>query len=466
MVFSGLPFVYFFLPLALLLGVFLPTKGRNIAMLIMSLFFYAFGEPRYLPLLILAAVSAWGFGLWAEKLRGHKLSRLPLVCSCVLSLGLLAYFKYTDFFLDTLNRFGAGFSLVHIVLPIGISFYTFQAASYVADVTRGDIPAERSLIDFASYLTFFPQLIAGPIVRYSDVREQVKVKNITVDGFAAGALRFSVGLGKKVLIANVLAECTADFAAAQTESVLFYWLYAVCNALNIYFDFSGYSDMAIGLGKMFGFDFPENFDHPFISRTAAEFWRRWHMTLGTWFRDYVYIPLGGSRCVLWKQLRNLLVVWSLTGLWHGAAWNYVLWGLYFGAFLIMERLFLKKWLEKAPRVVSHIYVTVVVLFSFLVFSAMSPADAVHQFGGMLGLTGAPLWNGEALYALRGCGVILAAAVIGAMPTVPYFAARLRKKPKGEAFLSVMQPVVTAALLIASTAFLVAGSFNPFLYWQF
>ena len=466
MVFSGLPFIYFFLPAALIFGIILPVKARNIAVFIFSIFFYAFGEPRYLPLMLLAAISSWGFGLLAEKLRGHKFSKLPLVCSCVLSLSLLAYFKYADFFLDTLNRFGASFSLLHIVLPIGISFYTFQAASYVVDVTRGDIPAERSFIDFAAYLTFFPQLIAGPIVRYSDVREQMKVKHITWDDFAAGALRFSVGLGKKVLIANVLAECTADFAAAQTESVLFYWLYAVCNALNIYFDFSGYSDMAIGLGKMFGFRFPENFNYPFISKTAAEFWRRWHMTLGTWFRDYVYIPLGGSRCVMWKQLRNLLIVWSLTGLWHGAAWNYVLWGLYFGIFLIMERLFLKKWLEKAPRAVSHVYVTVVVLFSFLVFSAASPMDAVTQFGGMLGLNGGPLWNGESLYALRSCGVILLAALVGAMPTVPYVISKLRMNQKCEVVLSVLQPVVTAALLLASTAFLVAGSFNPFLYWQF
>ena len=466
MVFSGLPFIYFFLPAALFFGLIFPAKARNITILIFSIFFYAFGEPRYLPLMLLAVVSSWAFGLLAEKLRGHKLSKLPLICSCVISLGLLAYFKYADFFLETLNSFGAGFSLLHIVLPIGISFYTFQAASYVVDVTRGDIPAERSIIDFAAYLTFFPQLIAGPIVRYSDVREQMKVKNITLDGFAAGALRFSVGLGKKVLIANVLAECTADFAAAQTESVLFYWLYAVCNALNIYFDFSGYSDMAIGLGKMFGFDFPENFDHPFISRTAAEFWRRWHMTLGSWFRDYVYIPLGGSRCVLWKQLRNLLIVWSLTGLWHGAAWNYVLWGLYFGMFLIMERLFLRKWLEKVPRAISHVYVTIVVLFSFLVFSAASPMDAVTQFGGMFGFTGAALWNNESLYALRSSGVILAAALIGAMPTVPYVISRLKQHKRGETVLSVLQPIVTAALLIASTAFLVAGSFNPFLYWQF
>lgn len=466
MVFSGLPFLYFFLPAALVLGLFLPVKGRNIAMLALSLFFYAFGEPRYLALLLLAAVSAWGCGLWAEKLRGGRRKKLPLVCSCVLSLGLLAYFKYTDFFLSTLQSLGAGVSLLHIVLPIGISFYTFQAASYVADVTRGDVSAEHSFVDFAAYLTFFPQLIAGPIVRYSDVKEALKKRDVTIEGFSSGALRFSVGLGKKVLIANVLAECTADFAAADTQSVLFYWLYAVCNALNIYFDFSGYSDMAIGLGRMFGFHFPENFRHPFASRSAAEFWRRWHITLGTWFRDYVYIPLGGSRCTPMKQVRNLLIVWALTGLWHGAAWNYVLWGLYFGLFLILERFVLGKWLQKTPHWVNHIYVTVVVLFSFLLFSSPSPMDAVLRFGGLFGANGASLWNTESLYALKSCGLVLAAALIGAVPTVPYVLGKLRATKTGETFCAVLQPIVTVVLLVASTAFLVAGSFNPFLYWQF
>lgn len=466
MVFSGLPFIYFFLPVALLLGVLLPVKWRNLALLVLSLFFYAFGEPRFLPLLMLAAVSSWAFGLLAEKMRGHRLYRLPLILNCIISLGLLAYFKYADFVLGTLRSLGANVSLLHIALPIGISFYTFQAMSYVVDVTRGDVPAERSLIDFAAYLTFFPQLIAGPIVRYSDVREQMKVKNISAELFSSGAVRFCVGLGKKVIVANVLAECTADFAAAEEQSVLFYWLYALCNALNIYFDFSGYSDMAIGLGRMFGFEFPENFRYPFISLSAAEFWRRWHITLGTWFRDYVYIPLGGSRCSVPKQIRNLLVVWALTGLWHGAAWNYVLWGAYFGALLIMERLFLARLLNRAPRVIAHIYVLFAVIFSFLIFSSASPSDAVHQFCGMLGLNGVPLWNTESLYALNGCGVILLCAIIGAMPTVPKLVSLLNTKKSGACVCDILRPIISAALLLVSTAFLVAGSFNPFLYWQF
>ena len=466
MVFSGLPFVFFFLPAALLLGLFLPVKARNVAILILSLIFYGISEPPLLPLLLLAGISAWGFALWAEHLRGRRFAKLPLLCSCVLSFGLLIYFKYADFLIGTLNSLGTNFSLLHIVLPIGISFYTFQAASYVADVTRGDVKAERSLIDFMAYLTFFPQLIAGPIVRYSDVAEALKKRLVTLQNYAAGATRFCVGLGKKVLLANVLAECTADFAAASEKTVLFYWLYAVCNALYIYFDFSGYSDMAIGLDSMFGFKFPENFRHPFASLSVAEFWRRWHITLGTWFRDYIYIPLGGSRCSLWKQLRNLLVVWALTGLWHGAAWNFVLWGLYFAVFLTLERLFLGKWLQKTPHIVNHIYVLASVLVSFLIFSAPHPAEAFAQLSGMLGLNGAPLWNAEALYALRSVAVVLVLGLIGAVPTVPWLLKKLRANPKGETLCLVLQPVVTVILLVLSTAFLVAGSFNPFLYFRF
>lgn len=466
MVFSGLPFLYFFLPLALLFGLVLPSRARNAALLTLSLLFYAFGEPKYLPLLIITAASAWGFGLWAEKWRDKKYSRLPLVLCCVLFFGLLIYFKYADFLIDTLNRFGAGLSLLHVALPIGISFYTFQAVSYVADVSWGQVKAERNPLDFAAYLTFFPQLIAGPIVRYSDVRGALKNRKITLEDFSDGAMRFCVGLGKKVLIANVLAETTADFAAAETQSVLFFWLYALCNALTIYFDFSGYSDMAIGLGKIFGFSFPENFRHPFASRSVAEFWRRWHITLGSWFRDYVYIPLGGSRCSLIRQLRNLLVVWAFTGLWHGASWTFVLWGLYFALFLIMERLFLGKLLERLPRVFSHVYVIITVLASFVLFSASSPAEAVAQIGGMLGFSGVPIWNAESLYALKSCAVVLVVSLLGSVPTVPFLLGKLRKMPHGETVCAVLQPVAMLTLLTVSTAFLVAGSFNPFLYFRF
>lgn len=466
MVFSGLPFLYFFLPAALLMGLLFPCRARNAALLVLSLLFYGLGEPKCLPLLVLTAAAAWGFGLWVEKLRGKKLCRIPLLLCCVLALGALMWFKYAGFFTETLNRFGAGLPLLRITLPIGISFYTFQAISYVADVTRGQVCAEHSLVDFSAYLTFFPQLIAGPIVRYSDVREALKTRRITMADYSAGAVRFCVGLAKKVLLANVLAETTADFAVAETQSVLFYWLYALCNALYIYFDFSGYSDMAIGLGRIFGFSFPENFRYPFASRSVGEFWRRWHITLGTWFRDYVYIPLGGSRCSAVRQVRNLLIVWMLTGFWHGAAWNFILWGLYFAVFLILERFFLGQWLEKAPRAASHIYVVLVTLISFVLFSAGSVSEAFTQLGGLFGANSVPLWDAETLYALKNCAVVLILALLGTMPVIPFLRKRLLALPCGETVCAVLQPVIVLVLLAVSTAFLVAGSFNPFLYFRF
>lgn len=465
MVFSGLIFLYFFLPVSLALGLLLPKKARNAALLCLSLFFYFFGEPKYIVLMAATIFIAWGFGLLAARAKRYK--RLPLVLSSALSLSLLLYFKYADFFISNLNGiFGTAMPLLRVVLPIGISFYTFQSISYVADVTVGRVKAERSLIDFAAYITFFPQLIAGPIVRYDDVAEALKNPTRSLAGFSAGVLRFCVGLGKKVLIANVLSELVTDFSNANEKTVLFYWLYAVGNALSIYFDFSGYSDMAIGLGRMFGFEFPENFRHPFASRSVGEFWRRWHITLGAWFRDYVYIPLGGSRVKLPRQLLNLLVVWALTGLWHGASWVFVAWGLYFAVFLMLERLFLAKWLLRAPRAVSHVYVVLVTLVSFVLFSAPSVSDAVQTVSAMFGGACVPILNGEALYALQSYGVVLAAALIGAVPTVPFVLQRLRAKSRGAAVCTVLQPVLTAALLVASTAYLVAGSFNPFLYFRF
>lgn len=466
MVFSGLPFLYFFLPPALLTGFLARGKARSAALFVLSLIFYAFGEPRYVLLLAGTACTARGFGLWAEKRRGQKYARAPLAVTCALSLGLLAYFKYADFLIGTANAFGAKLPLLHVALPVGISFYTFQAVSYVADVTAGKVEAERNALDFAAYLTFFPQLIAGPIVRYKEVRAGLKAGRMTLAGFSEGAVRFCVGLSKKVLIANMLAEATADFASADTQSVLFCWLYAVSNALMIYFDFSGYSDMAIGLGRMFGISFPENFRYPFTARSVAEFWRRWHITLGAWFRDYVYIPLGGSRCPKLRQLRNLAIVWMLTGLWHGASWTFVLWGLYFAVFLILERLFLGGLLARAPRIFAHLYVLLVTLVSFVLFSAASPAEALGQLSVLFGFSGAPLWNAEALHALRQYGVVLLAALAGAAPVVPWAMRRLRECPHGETACAVLRPAATLVLLLVSTAYLVAGSFNPFLYFRF
>ena len=461
MVFAGIPFLYFFLPAAVVAGIFARGKARAVTLLLFSLVFYAFGEPRYVVLMALTALVAWGCGLWAEA-RGGK---LPLVLHCCVSVGFFIYFKYTDFLLGAVNgAFGTNLPLLRVALPVGISFYTFQSISYVADVTMGRIRAERNPINFGAYLTFFPQLIAGPIVRYEDIREQMLFGSPTWKNVSEGAVRFCVGLGKKVLIANVLAEISAD-AAAGEMSVALLWVLAVSGALTIYFDFSGYSDMAVGLGRMFGVELPENFRHPFASKSVAEFWRRWHITLGSWFRDYVYIPLGGSRCGVWKQIRNLLVVWALTGLWHGAAWTFVLWGLYFAAFLVLER-FAAGVFRKFPPWLSHVYVVFVVVISFVLFGAESPAVFASQLRGMFGFAGLPLWNAETAWILRQYGVLLIVSAVCAFPLVPWILQKLRALPRWEAVCAYLQPVVMAALLLASTAFLAAGSFNPFLYFRF
>lgn len=467
MVFAGLPFLYFFLPFALLLTAIVPRRARNAVLLLLSLFFYFYGEPKYVVLMVLTVAAAWGFGLWAKALEGKRFHKLPLVLSAVLSLFMLFYFKYTDFFISNINAaFGTSIALLRVTLPIGISFYTFQSISYVADVVSGRVKAEKNPVRFAAYLTFFPQLIAGPIVRYSDVEASLIKGRITLSGFSDGALRFCIGLGKKVLIANILSELVADFSAAGEKTVLFYWLYAVANALSIYFDFSGYSDMAIGLGKIFGFTFPENFRYPFTARSIADFWRRWHITLGSWFRDYVYIPLGGSRCSVLKQLRNILVVWAFTGLWHGASWNFVVWGLYFAAFLILERFFLAKYLERIPRVFSHLYVILVTLISFVIFSAGTLPEAGQTLLGMFGFSGVPLVNTASLYALQSYGMVLLLALFGSAPLLLLLVQKLQAKPLGLKTCAVLQPVAVAGLLVLSTAFLVAGSFNPFLYFRF
>lgn len=461
MVFAGIPFLYFFLPAAAVAGIFARGKARAVTLLLFSLVFYAFGEPRYVVLMALTALVAWGCGLWAKKRRG----KLPLVIHCCVSVGFLIYFKYADFLLGAVNAaFGTNLPLLRVALPVGISFYTFQSISYVADVTMGRSAAERSPVNFGAYLTFFPQLIAGPIVRYEDIREQMLYGRPTWKNISDGAVRFCIGLGKKVLVANVLAEIAAD-AAAGEMSVALVWVLAVSGALTIYFDFSGYSDMAVGLGKLFGVDLPENFRHPFASKSVSEFWRRWHITLGSWFRDYVYIPLGGSRCGKWKQIRNLLVVWALTGLWHGAAWTFVLWGLYFAVFLTLER-FAAGFFRRFPAWLSHVYVVFAVVVSFVLFGAESPAAFAAQLSGMFGFAGLPLWNAETAWILRQYGVLLIAAAVCAFPAVPWVLQKLRALAWGEAVCAYLQPAVMAALLLASTAFLAAGSFNPFLYFRF
>ena len=464
MLFSSIPFLYYFLPAVLILYFLAPQKGKNTVLLLFSLIFYGWGEPRLVLMMLLAVALGYFFGLGLEKTRGRGLGKLLLVLSVVSSLSFLVYYKYTDFFLENINGlFGLHLPLLGLALPIGISFYTFQIMSYTVDVYRGQVPAQRNFIDLACYVAFFPQLIAGPIVRYSDVAPQLKSRSLTLENCRLGAGRFLVGLGKKILLANLLGEVCTAWHLTQDGSVLFSWMYAVAYTLHIYFDFSGYSDMAIGLGRMFGFHFPENFRHPYVSGSITEFWRRWHISLGTWFRDYVYIPLGGNRRGKWCQLRNILIVWFLTGFWHGAAWNFICWGLYFGGLLIAEKLWLLEKLQK-HRIVAHIYVLLAVIFGFVLFDAGSLKEALDCIRGMLGLGGLPLTSQEARYLLQSNALLLAVAAVGATGLPKAAFDRFEKRwPR---CAGVVVPGAMCLVLLLCTAFLVDGSYNPFLYFRF
>lgn len=465
MLFSSVPFLYYFLPLVLAVYFLTPARFRNAVLLLASLIFYAWGEPKYVLLMLASILSGYGFGLLQERYRGQKGAKLVCGLSVAVSLSFLLYFKYADFFLENFNAAtGLGVPLLRIALPIGISFYTFQIISYTVDVYRGE-PAQKNLIHLAAYVAMFPQLIAGPIVRYSDIAQQLEHRSHPTALAAEGVRRFLIGLGKKILIANQLGELCSVFRASDEKSVLFYWLYAVAFALHIYFDFSGYSDMAIGLGKVFGFHFLENFNYPYISASITEFWRRWHISLGTWFRDYVYIPLGGNRVGRARQLLNILVVWMLTGFWHGAAWNFVVWGLMFAVLLIMEKLWLLKPLSKC-RPLAHLYVVFFVVISFVIFNAENMGQALSDIGGLFGAGGIPLVSAEAVYCLRSFALVLILAVFGATPLLRNGLVRLSQYPTAGKVLNALEPFTLFILLLVMTGYLVDGSFNPFLYFRF
>ena len=456
MLFSSIEFLYYFLPIVLIGYFLLPVKLRNFWLLAMSLVFYGWGEPKLIRVMLLSIGLnwLWGIGIGRAKTQGWK--RFFLVLSCITCLGLLGWFKYADFAIENLNAlFGTNIALLKLILPIGISFYSFQILSYTIDVYRGQAQTQYNIIDFGCYVVLFPQLIAGPIVRYVDVERELKSRQTTMEDFRLGLRRFLFGLGKKILIANQLGQFIEIFRSSGEKSLLFYWLYAVGFCLHIYFDFSGYSDMAIGLGRIFGFKFPENFNYPFLSGSVQEFWRRWHMTLGGWFRDYLYIPLGGSRVGRAKWLRNVLFVWMFTGLWHGAAWNFVLWGLMFAALLLMEKFVdVTAW----PRFVRHSYVLLVILFSFVMFNAADLTQAAQDMAGMIGLGGVPLVTDATLYYLRSYAGVFLFGMIGATPWPKQLA--LKKD------MPLVDTLVMAALLLLCTASLVDGSFNPFLYFRF
>ena len=461
MLFSSIEFLYYFLPVVLILYFLAPWKLKNAVLLISSLVFYGWGEPKYVILMVLSIALFYGCGLAIGRSTTQKWKRIWLCVSVVCSVALLGVFKYADFFIDSFNAVtGLSVPLLKLALPIGISFYTFQCLSYTIDVYRGNVPAQKNPISFGAYVALFPQLIAGPIVRYVDVARELGQRTHNWENIALGLRRFLVGLAKKIIIADNFAALMKLFRESQEQSVLFFWMYAIAFTLNIYFDFSGYSDMAIGLGRTFGFHFNENFNYPYLSKSVTEFWRRWHMSLGSWFRDYIYIPLGGNRVPKWRWVLNILAVWMLTGLWHGAAWNFVAWGLMFAVLLLAE-----KWipvLQKLPAVLRHGYVLLAVVISFVLFNAESFAQAGSDLAGMFGFGGVPLVTGETLYYLRSYGVLFLLGFVGATPLVRDCARRLEKYKA----TAVLEPLILLALLLICSGYLVDGSFSPFLYFRF
>ena len=466
MVFSSITFLFYFLPLTLAIYFIVPKKLKNSVLLMSSLLFYAWGEPKFIVFMIISVIQGYILGLLIEKYNGRKQSKLFLIFSVIISLGLLGYCKYADFFIENFSSLtGISLELIGIALPVGISFYTFQILSYTVDVYRGEAKAQRNIINLAAYIAMFPQLIAGPIVRYSDIARQLENREHTVEKASYGIRRFVIGLSKKVLLANNLAQLCDVFKASEDKSVLFFWVYAISASLYIYFDFSGYSDMAVGLGKILGFDFVENFNYPYISKSVTEFWRRWHISLGSWFRDYLYIPLGGNRCSKGRWLFNILVVWMATGLWHGAAWNFVIWGLYFALFLAVEKLLLGKYLEKA-KVFNHIYLIILVVISFVIFDSSDMGQAYKTIGAMFGTGDYPLVSAEGMYYLRSYGLIIFAGIIGSAPFIRNILSKAENSDKTRTLINIAEPIVLFTLLLLSTAFLVDGSFNPFLYFRF
>lgn len=466
MVFSSTIFLCVYLPLVLLGYYICPKKGRNLFLLIVSLVFYAWGEPKYVFLMIFSILVNYIFGRLMDKNRGRqKRMKLMLVLSVVIDIGLLSVFKYTDFVITNINAiFGSSFDLLNIALPIGISFYTFQAMSYTIDVYRDDVRVQKNLIDFGMYITMFPQLIAGPIVRYADVQDQLADRSVTTADFSEGIMRFVVGLGKKVLLANQMGAVWSEiYALGGDVSALMAWTGAIAYTFQIYFDFSGYSDMAIGLGRMFGFKFPENFRYPYQSVSITDFWRRWHITLSTWFKEYLYIPLGGNRRGLARQALNLLIVWSLTGFWHGAGWNFVMWGLYYFVILFIEKLFLLKALDKLPKFFRHVYALLLIIIGWVIFASDDVSVLLPYLGSMFGANGAV--GGMDVYTLLTKAVLLIICCIASteLPKKLFLSAAGAMNEKA-AF--TLKSVLMIALLALSMILLIGDSYNPFLYFRF
>lgn len=457
MLFSSITFLFYFLPILLIIYFIVPKKFKNLVLFIFSLFFYFYGEPKYGFLLLLSCIINYIMGSLIDKHR--KYGKIFLIIALVYDIGSLLYFKYLDFFIENINNiFKSEIPLFHIIMPIGISFFTFQTVSYVVDIYNKKVEPSKSFLNFATYVCLFPQLVAGPIVRYETIASELKNRESNFDAFALGVKRFTIGLAKKVLIANLLGEMCTSLASLPNGSVMSYLLEAVGYTLQIYFDFSGYSDMAIGLGLFFGFHFLENFNYPLVASSITDFWRRWHISLSSFFRDYVYIPLGGNRVSLLKWIRNIFIVWFLTGFWHGASWNFILWGLYFASFLVLEKKIYGKYLNNT-KVFKYIYTIVLVVISFVIFNSQSLNDIKIFLSSMFGLNNLPLINTETLYYIRSYLVLLIIAIIASTPLLKVIGNKLKK-------LEFLEPVIYIGIIILVTAYLVDTSFNPFLYFRF
>ena len=465
MLFTSISFLYYFLPALIIIYFITPKKYKNIILLIASLLFYFYGEPKYVFLMIVEIVIAYIGAILIDKYN-IKIKNI-LIINLFIHVFLLIIFKYTDFIIQTINDISnANIKLLNIALPIGISFYTFQIISYVIDVYNGKVKVQKNIINLATYISLFPQLVAGPIVRYQTVEKELDDRVHSFNNFAYGIRRFSIGLAKKVLIANALGElCTKAFVLNET-TVIFYWIFGISYMLQLYFDFSAYSDMAIGLGRIFGFNFPENFNYPYISKSITEFWRRWHISLGTWFKDYVYIPLGGNRDGKYKQIRNILIVWLLTGIWHGANWTFLIWGLLFGIILIIEKIFLNKFMEKLPSFIKRIYVLFIVMILFIIFNAENMSVALTNIKGLFGMNGEIFVNDYTLHYLKSYLPLLIIAFFGATPFIKILIDKLRKNKYANNIINILEPILIVMILVVVTSYLIDNSYNPFLYFRF
>ena len=468
MVFSSLDFCCILLQATFALYFSVPRRARNLVLLVASLVFYAWGEPVYVLLMVFSTLLDYCVGLGIQRYdHDGRMRKRLLLLSMVANIGALGFFKYADFVLANVNAvLGTNIPLLGLPLPIGISFYTFQTMSYTIDVYRREVPAQASFIDFATFVTMFPQLIAGPIVRYIEVQKELAEREVSIDKFAKGVEFFVLGLAHKVLLANAVGSLWSRLKLLPPEQlgVGTAWLGILCYTLQIYFDFGGYSLMAIGCGKMLGFEFPKNFDYPYISRSVAEFWRRWHMTLGSWFREYVYIPLGGNRGGTAKTIRNLAIVWLLTGIWHGASWNFILWGCYYGLILILERFVYGKALAKLPALVQHGYTMLLVMVGWVLFEATDLSWGAQYLRAMFGANGTALVDGRFLYELSSFGAVILLAIAMATPYPEKLLLWLQKRYVR--LVSALRLVLIFGAFWLSIAYIIDSSYNPFLYFRF